>query len=170
MNDINCPNCKTEISQIQVECDHCGFPLAGTEKEKAIFIGKQISNKSKIGDAKSSQNKVMYILYAVAAFQFFNAFRVYSNNLGLDNIIFFIILGVLFIVFGFLSPKRPILYISLALLLLLGYYTLLYISNPMFIMQGIIWKVLVLAVLFYGLALSLEEQKLKKKHKFLNDK
>ena len=43
--ELKCPNCKEAVSQVEIECENCKFPLAGTEKEKSIFIGKQIANK-----------------------------------------------------------------------------------------------------------------------------
>lgn len=169
MTEIKCPNCKEEVSQVEIECTNCSFPLAGTEKEKAIFIGQQIANKSKIGDAQESQSKTQKILYFTGAFQLFNAFRAYNGNLETSDIVFFIILGSLFIVFGFLSSKKPILFISLALGLILCYYALLYFINPQLIFQGIVWKIVIIAFLIYGIYSAFEEKRLKKMYNYLKD-
>ncbi len=167
MEEQKCPNCKEEISQIEIECENCKFPLAGTEKEKSIFIGKQIANKSKIGDAKESQGKAERILYIVGAFQLFNAFRAYSAGFTKQDVVFYIILGITLIVFGFFSSKKPLLFLTLALLLILGYYVLLYSISPEFLFQGIIWKLVIIGFLGYGIWNTLEAQSLKKKNKFL---
>ena len=164
-----CPNCDSDVSQIEVFCDYCGYPLAGTEKEKAIFIGKQIANKSTIGDAKDSQHRVSIILYIVAVFMFLNAFLVYTNLNSLIDAIIYSALGIVLIVIGVLAPKKPILFIAIALFVMLSYYTLLFIIDPSYILQGIVWKIVILASLVYGLIHAIEARKLKKKHKFLND-
>ena len=167
MNENYCPNCKEEISQIEFECTNCKFPLSGTEKEKSIFIGRQISNKSKISSAEEHQGKVSRILYLVGAFQLLNAYISYSKNYGFENTMFYVILGLLLVVFGYFSTKKPLLFITLALGLILGYYTILYINNPEFLLRGILWKIVIISFLIYGIVQSLQEQKLKKENGFL---
>ena len=167
MNDLKCPNCKEDISQVEIDCEHCGFPLSGTDKEKSIFIGKQISNKSKIGDAKKSQVKAQRILYIIGGFQIINGVLVYLNTRNITDVVFYIILGLLLGVFGYFSSKKPILFLSLALILILSYYGLLYIIDPEFILRGILWKIVIIAFLVYGIWNSMEAQKLKKEHRFL---
>ena len=120
MTDINCPNCKEDISQIAINCENCNFPVSGTEKEKSIFIGRQIANKSKIETAKESQGKVQKILYVIGAFQLFNAYRVYAISLDFNSALFYIILGSILGLFGFLSSKKPLIFLSLALLIMLS--------------------------------------------------
>ncbi|MEW4922180.1 hypothetical protein [Algibacter sp. 2305UL17-15] len=166
--DINCPNCKEEVSQVEIDCENCGFPLSGTDKEKSIFIGRQISNKAKIGDAKESQAKAKKILYVIGALQLANAFLVYGQTKSFDDAIFYFVLAVLFGVFAYLSPKKPILFLSLALALLLGYYAFLYFIDPELIFRGILWKIVFVSFLVYGIWNANEERELKKKHSFLN--
>lgn len=170
METQKCPNCGIQISQVEINCENCGYPLSGTDKEKSIFIGKQIANKSKIGDAKESQGKAASILYIVGGFQIFNAFRAYSGGFAKEDIIFYVILGILLIVFGLFSSKKPLLFLSLALLLILGYYALLFSINPEFLFQGIVWKIIIIAFLGYGIWNTIEAQNLKKENKFLNKK
>ncbi len=168
MEDLFCPNCKESISRIEFECSNCKFPLSGSEKEKAVFIGRQISNRSKIDDAKTSQNKVRIILYIIGGFQLLNALIGILNGYDASSYLFFLILGSIFIVFGYLSPKKPLVFISLALILLLGYYAFLYSISPRYLTQGLIWKIVSVSFLAYGLVKSLEERQLKKQNKFLN--
>ena len=33
-----CPNCDSDVSQIEVFCDYCGYPLAGTERKKQFLL------------------------------------------------------------------------------------------------------------------------------------
>lgn len=59
---------------------------------------------------------------------------------------------------------------SLALGVLLVYYVLLYLIDPILVVKGILWKIIFIVTLVYGLTISFEEQKLKKKYNFLKDK
>ena len=139
------------------------------QKKKAIFIGKQIANKSKLQEAKSSHKKVQRILFIVAGFQFINAFLVYNNYQSFEGALFYGVLGVLLAVFGFLCPKKPLVFISLALSLMLGYYFLLYLENPMYIHRGILWKILIICFLVYGLVQAYDEHKLRKQNNHLKN-
>lgn len=168
MTEIKCPNCKEEVSQVEINCENCNFPLAGTEKEKSIFIGKQIANKSKIGDAKESQGKARKILYIIGALQLLNAFIAFNSGLTTADVVFYVILAVLLILFGYLSSKKPLLFISLGFALMLAYYALLYSINPEYLFRGSMWKVVTLGFLGYGIFGAMDEQDIKKKNKFLD--
>ena len=132
------------------------------------LIKQLLTNPVRIETAKESQGKAQKILYIIGAFQLFNAFRAYSNFLDSSSIIFYIILGSLLILFGFLSSKKPLLFISLAFVIMLAYYTFLYSINPEYLFQGILWKIVTLGFLGYGVFGAMEEQDIKKKNKFLN--
>jgi fatty acid desaturase len=168
-NTTQCPNCNVAISQIEINCEHCNFPLSGSDKEKAIFIGRQIANTSKLGDAKESQAKAQRILYIIGAFQLLNALLTYFRGYELDTVIFYTILGVALVVFGFFSGKKPLLFLTLSLVTILGYYVLLYFINPNLVFQGILWKIVIIAFLVYGIWHTVQAIQLKKKHKFLKD-
>ncbi|WP_203257528.1 hypothetical protein [Hyunsoonleella ulvae] len=167
MEELRCPNCNEIISQVEIDCENCGFPLSGTDKEKAIFIGRQISNKSKIGDAKESQEKAQRILYIIAGFQILNAILIYFKTKSVFDTSFYIILGLLLGVLGYFSSKKPILFLSLALIVILSYYGLLYFINPELVLRGILWKIIIVSFLVYGIWNSMEANKLKKENKFL---
>lgn len=168
MTEQKCPYCKEEVSQVEINCENCGYPLSGTDKEKSIFIGKQISNKAKIGNAKESQAKAQKILYIIGAFQLFNAVFIYAQTKSVTNSVFYAVLAILFGVFAYVSPKKPLLFLSLALSLLLIYYIFLYTIDPQFLFKGILWKIIFIAFLVYGIWSANEERVLKKKHKFLD--
>ncbi len=167
MTPLECPNCNEDVSQIEIVCSNCNFPLAGTEKEKSIFIGKQIANKAKIGDAKESQQKAQRILYFIGAFQLYHAFIAYRRFGSIEDVVFYIILGVLLAVFGYFSSKKPILFLSIALAIILCYYLLLFLINPELVFRGGVWKVVIIGFLGYGIWHALEAQKLKKENNFL---
>ena len=76
---IKCPTCKTEFEAAIDNCDSCGFPFAGTDKEKSVFIGQQIMKKGKISETKKSINQTRIVLFVIAAFYIIVPFLQYSN-------------------------------------------------------------------------------------------
>jgi hypothetical protein len=165
MEENICSYCKAEVSQVEVNCENCGFPLSGTEKEKAIWIGRQTMRKSKVDSSKKMVGKTRIILYIVAGLQALNGLLAYFMfNSFIDLVLHFIIGGML-AVFSYLSPKKPILFVSLALCVILFYYFLIYLANPMLLYQGIIWKFAIVMALLYTLYDAIESHNLKKKYK-----
>ena len=166
---LTCDNCKVEVSPVEIHCENCGYPLAGTEKEKALFIGRQIANKSTIREAGRLQRRSSYILYAIGGLQIFSAVYSYMQIQELIILIITVMIGAAFIAFGYFSTKKPILFVSLGLGLILFLYTLDYIFDPNALFRGILWKIIIISTLIYTLVNSFEEQKIKKSNKSLKD-
>lgn len=158
-----CPSCKEEVSQVAVYCENCKFPVSGTDKEKAIFIGQQTLNKSKVVSSEAVISRTQIILYVVAGFQVLNAALVYLNFKSIADVIFYTIIALVIAVFSYLLPKKPVLFILLSLSLIICYYILLFLINPILLYNGILWKCIIIMVLFYALYTVVESQKLKKK-------
>jgi hypothetical protein len=165
MEENICSYCKAAISQVEVHCESCGFPLAGTDKEKAIWIGQQTMRKSKVDNSTKMVGKTRIILYVVAGLQLLNAILVYVKYSSIVDAVFYLVIAVLLATFGYLSPKKPILFVSLALVVILGYYFLLFLADPMLLYQGIIWKFAIIMALLYTLYDAVESYNLKKKYK-----
>ena len=162
-NNLICPSCNEEVSRISVYCENCKFPLSGTDKEKAIFIGQQTLNKSKIDNSESVIKRTQIILYVVVGFQVLNAFLVYYNFESVIDTVFYLVIGLILGVFAFLLPKKPIVFIISALAVILGYYLLLFLANPFLLYSGILWKCIIVMALLYALYTVVESQKIKKK-------
>lgn len=165
MEENICSYCKAEVSKIEVHCESCGFPLAGTEKEKAIWIGRQTMRRSKVAGSKKMIGKTRIILYIVAGFQVLNAILVYTMLNSVADTILHLVIAALLVTFSYLSPKKPILFVTLALCVMLGYYFLLYLADPMLLFQGILWKCAIVMALLYTLYDAIESHNLKKKYK-----
>ncbi|WP_420571102.1 hypothetical protein [Kordia sp.] len=161
--EIICPNCKEEVSQVAIYCEYCKFPVSGTDKEKAIFIGQQTLNKSKVVSSEKVISRTQTILYIVAGFKVLNAVLAYLNFKSVIDAVFFVVIALILAVFSYLLPKKPVLFISLALGVILCYYLLLFLVSPMLLFNGILWKCCILMALFYALYTVVESQKLKKK-------
>ena len=165
MEENTCSYCKAVISQVEVHCENCGFPLAGTEKEKAIFIGQQTLRKSKVDSSKKMVGKTRIILYIVAGFQLLDAILFYTLYDNFVDAILHLIIAAFLATFSYLSPKKPILFISLSLGVMLSYYLLLFLVDPMFLYQGILWKFAIVMALLYTLYDAIESHNIKKKYK-----
>ena len=162
-----CENCEIEISQVQITCENCGYPLAGTKKEKYLFLKQQITHKSAIKHAGKLQRRSSYILYIIGAFQIITAGLNYSNYKVREEFIIYAFLGLIFMIFGFFSSKKPLVFISLGLALILFLYVVDFIMDSSSIFRGILWKIVIVSTLSYALITSFREQKIKVKNKSL---
>ncbi len=167
MEILYCENCNAEVSPVEVHCERCGFPLAGTEKEKAIFIGRQTVDQSTLSEASQYQKRSSIILYIVGGLQIFAGILSYMNNEFMLELLIYLFIGLAFIVFGILARKKPVLFIGLGLSFLLGLYIMDVIYDPSTLGRGIIWKMILVGTLVYGLISSIKERNIRKRNRSL---
>ena len=53
----SCPACKKENPKIAIFCETCNYPFEGTEKEKAIHIGRFVTKKGVTVDSEIQINR-----------------------------------------------------------------------------------------------------------------
>lgn len=162
--ESKCPHCGAEVAKVAIICEDCKFPIAGTEKEKAIFIGRQTLNISKVVSAEEVVKRTQIILYVVAAFKVLTAVLIYSNFKIIFETVFYLVIALVIAVFAYLLPKKPIVFILASLAVILGYYLLLFIVNPVMLYNGILWKFAIVGALLYALYTVVESQKIKKEY------
>jgi len=151
MEDHICPYCKAEVSRVAIFCEQCGFPLEGSEQEKADFLKDQASTSSLLRDTRITIGRTQIILYVIAVFQFLNAAIAYVNAKDHFTTIFFVSIGLLLAIFSYFSKKRPIVCIALSLATMLGYYAYLYTIHPNFLSEGLLWKLAIILFLAFAL-------------------
>lgn len=168
-NTLICPTCKT-VYEIQPErCPKCGFPFSGTEKEKSIFIGQQILKKGKVTDTRDRIKRARIILWVIGGINILFP-MIFPDNYPTDLVIIFnIIIGFVFIGFGFLTYNKPLISILIPLIILVLFYISNAIIDPSTIVKGLLWKVLILTGLIYGLVSIIEADKIKKESRFLKE-
>ncbi len=169
---VVCPTCKTNYESKPLICAKCGFPFLGTEKEKAIFIGKQISKKSQISDTQSKIKRARVILWVIGGLMFVSGFFIKTGGSTLTDsieVVIRLVIGLIFIAFGFLTYKKPLISILIPLILLLLNYTIAAIINPYTLMQGFVLKIIFLGSLGYALLGIFQAEKIKKESDFLNE-
>ena len=165
MENKYCPSCKNENENIRVLCTFCEFPFEGTDKEKAIHIGKFINKKGVLFDANSSTIKSQRILFIIAGMNLvFLIIRILHSNVhpfDLGISLFFIIL---FTACAFLIQKKPLIFTNIPLLFLLFSYTIEFLISPLTFFRGIIFKVFIIGALIYSIYNLINSMKFKKKY------
>lgn len=162
-----CKNCKTEVLEEITVCNICNYPLKGTDKEKSVFVARQIMQKGDVEDSVERLKKARIILFIIGAFNiivpFIPIFKIDSDI----AIVLSIVVGFLFVILGILSFKHPIMSLSISLGAVIFYYLLIFVTNPILIFKGLIWKVVTVLILGYGLYSAAKASKIIRENKYL---
>jgi Ca2+/Na+ antiporter len=81
-----------------------------------------------------------------------------------------LVVGVSFVVFGFVVEQSPFLFLLIALSALLLLYLTAALINPISIVQGLVWKILYITLLAYALVRVKRAEKLKSESEYLSSK
>ena len=162
-----CKICKTEINEDLAVCNVCKYPLKGTDKEQAIFVAKQVMQKSDVKESIERLKKSRIILFILGAFYIIVPFTPLMSTPSSVTLIFSIVLGLMFVGFGFLTFKKPKIALLIPLSLTVLYYLILLIINPLYLWTGILWKMIVLMGLGYGYFSVLKSDKILKENEYL---
>lgn len=150
---------KTDLDVNEKFCIHCGFPQNGTDQEMRRYIGQKRIEKIDGVYAEKSVNKFKYYLFIIA----FLAFISMLASPDPLTLIIYLILTIAFSILGIWGMNNPFP----AMLIGLCIYGALIIGDaimdPMTILQGIFWKVLIISGLVYGLIACKEYENAKKK-------
>ena len=164
---IACNNCGTETEESTSLCNVCMYPVKGTDQEQTAFIAKQIMLKSDVEYSIKSLKFSQNTLYILAIFYLtVPNLALISNGFSAD-IAFNIVLALILGFFGWTVFKKPKLSLSIPLAIMLLYYALLYSIDPMYLLQGMYWKVAVLVGLSYGLTKAFQSDKILRQNPYL---
>jgi len=162
---LTCPTCKSDFKTKPVSCSKCGYPFSGTDKERATFIGQQILKKGDVSDTKDKVKRARIILWIIGGINILFSLLIYQNF----PLLIGVILGLIFIGFGFLTYRKPFISILTPLILLVSYYIFLGIYNPNTLIQGVIWKIVILSSLVFALIGLIKAEKIRKESDFLRE-
>ena len=167
-NNVTCPVCKTTFNEQPVKCNSCGFPFSATEKEKSLFIGQQILKKRTVSDTKDKIKRARIILWSIGGMNLLASLFALTNAQAQNVfVVAGVILGLVFIGFGFLAYKKPFISILIPLILLVLLHLAAAIADPSTLLRGIILKVVFIGVLIYGLVGIVEAEKIRKESEFM---
>lgn len=167
---IKCKICNTEVSDELAICTVCNYPIKGTEKEQASYVAKQVIQKSEVEQSVDRLKKSRIILFALGAFYIIVPFTPLMKTNSSFTMIFSIVLGVIFLGFGFLTFKKPKIALLIPLILTVLYYFILFLISPILLFKGVLWKMIVLLGLGYGYFSVRKSDKILKENKYLASK
>ena len=159
-----CPACKNSCPFEAMFCEKCEFPFKGTEKEKSIHIGRFIGDKGIIIDAEDALIRSRNLLYIAAGLYTLGV--IINMSLLLNNLFvlaFNILIIITFVVSALFLKKSPLTFLILPLALLLSIYTINFIIDPNTLVQGILFKILIIGSLIYSIYNFVASEKFKKK-------
>lgn len=164
---VQCKNCKTEAEHGTPICTICNYPIQGTKEEQASYIANQVVQKSDVKESIEKLKTSRIILFIIGGFYILIPLTpIMKTNSSID-LTFNILLGLVFIGFGLLTYKKPIIAIGVPLGLIVFYYLILLFIDPIYVWNGILWKIIILVGLGYGFFSVRKSNKILKENKYL---
>ncbi|MEO6976950.1 MAG: zinc ribbon domain-containing protein [Mucilaginibacter sp.] len=163
-----CETCYKDVSPDDAFCQSCGYPLKGTDQEQKDFRLQHDFRNIDLFAFNSKIKKASNALYYLSGIFVVSGLIIYFINPNAENavavLITNLILAMLFLALGGYSKKKPLACIISGLCL----YTIIVILNaivdPITIVRGIIFKIVVIGFLINGLKSALEVEKIKKEN------
>ena len=163
-----CSSCNTLTLNNEAYCQNCGFPLLGSEKEQQDFL---LTREIAQIDLDGYQQKIIkarnWFYYLAGLFTVFGIFVFFKNKDSEEVLALAIpqfILGIVFLVLGSYSIKKPLACIVSGLSLYIIVQILIAIQSPISIASGIILKIIIIGVLIRGVKSAIEIEKIRKEH------
>jgi hypothetical protein len=168
---MHCPVCDKDYANTAENCMGCGYPFEASKKEQSKYIGQMILKKSSIQDAAVKIKRARIALWVIGGFYILGVVILYvqASALPIEYYIPNLLLGVLFVGFGFLTFRLPIISTIIPLILLTAYWVFLISQDLGLFLNGILYKIAAFSILVYALYGAIEAKNLKDKNNYLND-
>ncbi|MBW4889504.1 hypothetical protein KXQ82_07250 [Mucilaginibacter sp. HMF5004] len=161
-----CGACYHTINDADAFCDSCGYPVKGTLEQQQAFVDNKMVKEIDLEDynakIKNAGNKLFWVagIFAISGFALYAT----GNNAEekTNTLIGCLIISLIFVALGAWSRKKPLAALIsgaalYGIVLILGA-----IENPLSIISGIIWKVIIIGAFIKGIKAAIEADKLKK--------
>lgn len=163
MDNITCPSCKNQTPLSYDLCTYCKFPFTGTDKEKAIHIGKFISDKNILDKSEDTIQNSKNILFTIVGFNILGlVIAIMKNQYDFVGIFITSIITFIILFCGIFLQKSPKILTLIPLIIILGFYTLTFLFNKDSFFNGIVFKLLIVGALVYNLYTLNKANKFKK--------
>lgn len=145
-----CSICKTPMVSENIFCPECGFPENGTDKDVAQFHARNAMKNNEHMDADKKIKSARNVLYVLAGFTI--VFGIIYFFIEKDDAILVtnVILGLIYLVLGSWTTKKPLVAILLGFLLYLTVIIISAIVEPSSIVRGVIFKIIIIGYLAKG--------------------
>jgi hypothetical protein len=149
-SESGCTICKTPMQSLDVFCPECGFPEHGTDKDVAQFHARNAMQKNQHMDADKKIKSARNVLYVMAGITVLFGVIYYFIEQDIALLVTNVLLGMIYLVLGFWTSKKPLVAILLGLLLYLTTIIISAIIEPETLIKGIIFKIIIIAYLAKG--------------------
>jgi len=162
---VKCPSCANFAFDSEVVCQHCNYPLKGTEQDQKDFLFKQDMRSGDLHHLANELKKARNRLYFIAGIFVFSGFVMYATNTSspdaVTTLILNLVIAIIFVALGGYCEKRPMLCILTGLVV----FSVIVIANaivePTSLLKGIIFKVAAIVLLINGLKSAREVEKIR---------
>lgn len=166
MEKIICPACKKEYTEALNNCDNCDFPFNGTEKERAVHIGRFINKKGVLIDSDTTITKIQKLFYGIAGFNIMLlVIHLLLGSLYIINSFLDFIFFAIFLICGIFIRKRPLVFTITPLVFMIGINALYYLIDPQIALRGILYKITIVGCILYSIYIVLKARGFEKKYK-----
>ena len=157
-----CYHCKTPgLSKEDIYCPNCRFPQHGTPKEQYAFFGQQNRKREFIKSQQKEVQKATTILYILAGLNVVISIFAYSTLGPALSIINFGLAGA-YLGLAIWSRKKPFQAIVIGFFLYISLIAINAIFDPITIISGLIWKIIIISAFVYGYRAAKEVEKYEK--------
>lgn len=162
----HCKACAAKINEDDFFCQSCGFPIKAPAEERDAFINNRDYKAYELSlmqkQVKSASTSIFVIGVFTALAGIFYYFTLPEEQKPLVTMILNLLIAGIFIALGFWCKEQPVAAIISALSLYTILLILIMINDPMSILKGIIFKIIIIVYLLKGLNSAFESQKIKK--------
>jgi len=162
-----CNSCFTKVEMEDQFCNHCGYPLKGTEQEKANFKATPVAHALNRRDyEKRLQNATNTLYYLTGVFVLGGMILFFQNKDESDVLRYVLpnlILAIVFLVLGGYTHKKPLACIISGFVLYIIIQILTIISYPESFVSPIviIVKIVIIGYLVKGIKSAIEVDRMK---------
>ena len=110
---VVCTICNTSYALEPKVCSKCEYPFSASEKDKSTFVGQLFRKKLIIEETKDKIKRAQKILWVIGGINVLYFLVLLSLNPTLNVNVLDLLLGLVFIGFGFYASKKPFRAISI---------------------------------------------------------
>lgn len=144
-------------------CQFCGYPIKGSDQEQKSFLAGITVSKIDLGEAEKNIRLARNYIYALSGFTLLSSLVSLFIH---EDVTTFVVNAVLAIIYGGLGYWANNKAFAAILTAMILYFTINILNafvDPVTIFQGIIFKVIIVALLIKGLRAGMEWEKITKR-------
>lgn len=165
---ILCRCCSENTNADDQFCEHCGYPLKGTDVEQNTFINARQYRQHYMQELNKKIKSAGTTLYVLAGLMLLMGlvyfFANTDNNSSSAVLITYAIVAIIFLLLGFWSRQQPVAAIISGTVLYLLIVIIDMIADPSTIIKGVIIKALIVIYLVKGMYSAFEAQHLRRQY------